>query len=104
MTDKNLRPEIVSYDVGGYISGPSAPLCARCGQPKADDGNDWCSECEEAEGAEALAVLRESAVRASFALERATDAAKDALAVPAATAGQLRHALVTLVKAVESAL
>jgi hypothetical protein len=35
--------------------------CRRCGQPKPDDGNDMHPECEEAEGADALAALQELA-------------------------------------------
>jgi hypothetical protein len=35
--------------------------CARCGQPKAGDGSDWCRPCEDAGAAEALAVLRGAA-------------------------------------------
>ncbi len=50
--------EVIRRDVGSWISGPSRPLCARCGDPKPDDGNLMHSECEEAETAEALAALR----------------------------------------------
>jgi hypothetical protein len=50
--------EIVGHDAGGWISGPCLPLCDRCGDPKPDDGNDWCAECEEQGAAEVLAALR----------------------------------------------
>ena len=51
-------PEVVFRVPAGYESGPMAPLCARCGQPKPDDGNDMHPQCEQAEGADALAALR----------------------------------------------
>ncbi len=51
------RPEVVLPDHGGWISGPCLDVCGRCGQPKPDDGNDWCGQCEEQDGAEALAAL-----------------------------------------------
>jgi hypothetical protein len=35
--------------------------CKRCGQPKPDDGNDWCKPCEEDNAAEVLAALRDRA-------------------------------------------
>jgi len=51
--------EVVHHDAGGWISGPSAPACGRCGRPKPDDGNDWCEACENEHAAEVLAALRE---------------------------------------------
>src|SRR5258708_37105789 len=67
--DAERPPELVCHDVGGWISGPcldagenpSAPdgSCGRCGQP-APEGSDWCADCEEQDGAEALAALRET--------------------------------------------
>jgi hypothetical protein len=44
-------------DHGGWVSGSCVNACQRCGQP-APGGNDWCTACENADGAEALAALR----------------------------------------------
>ena len=47
--------------LGGWISGPGLPLCGRCGQPRPADGNDWCTACENQDGADTLAALRSPA-------------------------------------------
>jgi len=38
---------------------PRPTPCGRCGQPKPDDGADWCRQCENDNAAEALAALRD---------------------------------------------
>src|SRR5260221_11515242 len=53
------RAEVVLPDSGAWVSGPSISVrCGRCGRAKPDDGSDWCAQCEEQDGAEALAALR----------------------------------------------
>ena len=51
--------EVVLPDRGGWVSGPCLPACGRCGQPRPDDGNDWCQACEDEDAAAILAALRE---------------------------------------------
>jgi hypothetical protein len=59
MNDDPTNPDPnVRLDLGAWLSGPCLPVCGRCGQPKPDDGNDWCTSCENENAADVLAALR----------------------------------------------
>ncbi|HEX9520409.1 MAG TPA: hypothetical protein VF940_30030 [Streptosporangiaceae bacterium] len=46
---------------------PEPVPCGRCGQPKPDDGSDWCRSCENENAAEVVAALREQEVSSTDA-------------------------------------
>jgi hypothetical protein len=62
MADEHLPASFCPrrQDTTGWVSGSSGAeaTCQRCGQPKPDDGNDWCASCENENAADVLAALR----------------------------------------------
>ena len=46
--------------IASWVTRAAGHRCQRCGKP-APEGSDWCAACEDADAADALAVLRQAA-------------------------------------------